>query len=150
MGRSSDVGATLLPDTRVSAISVTGSIATDNKVARACLSRMARFQIDRGGEKPFVVLDGADLGVAEGAAISSGFFSTGQRCTASSRIIMTKGIHDRFFTAIVEKMGSLKVGNARTAGVHIGPVTTCQSVAAKASVLARVNKAATALSSTPA
>ncbi|MFM9899998.1 MAG: aldehyde dehydrogenase family protein [Polaromonas sp.] len=122
MGRGSDVGATLLSDARVSAISFTGSVATGNKVAQACLSRMAKFQLEMGGKNPFVVLDDADLGVAVGAAINSGFFSTGQRCTASSRIIVTEGIHDRFVAAMAEKMSTLKVGDARAAGIDIGPV----------------------------
>ncbi|MBX9756420.1 MAG: aldehyde dehydrogenase family protein, partial [Pseudomonadaceae bacterium] len=122
MGRGSDVGATLLSDTRVAAISFTGSVATGNKVAQACLSRMAKFQLEMGGKNPFVVLDDADLGVAVGAAINSGFFSTGQRCTASSRLIVTEGIHDRFVAAMAEKMSTLKVGDARAAGIDIGPV----------------------------
>jgi aldehyde dehydrogenase (NAD+) len=75
-----------------------------------------------GGKNPMVVLDDADLGVAVNAAVNSGFFSTGQRCTASSRLIVTEGIHDRFVAAMVEKMKALKVDDARKAGTDIGPV----------------------------
>jgi aldehyde dehydrogenase (NAD+) len=75
-----------------------------------------------GGKNPFVVLDDADLDVAVAAAVNSGFFSTGQRCTASSRLIVTAGIHDRFVAAVVERMKTLKVDDARTAGTDIGPV----------------------------
>ena len=122
MGRGAEVGAVLLEDTRVAAVSFTGSVATGQQVAAACAARMAKFQLEMGGKNPFVVLDDADLGVAVNCAINSGFFSTGQRCTASSRVIATAGIHDRFVTAMVERMKSLKVDDARKAGTDIGPV----------------------------
>ncbi|HEY8878886.1 MAG TPA: aldehyde dehydrogenase family protein [Roseateles sp.] len=122
MGRGSVVGEKLLSDPRVAAISFTGSVATGQKVAAACVSRMAKFQLEMGGKNPMVVLDDADLGVAVNAAVNSGFFSTGQRCTASSRLIVTEGIHDRFIAAMVEKMKALKIDDARKAGTDIGPV----------------------------
>jgi alpha-ketoglutaric semialdehyde dehydrogenase len=122
MGRGSEVGAVLLEDERVDAISFTGSVATGRRVAAACSARMAKFQLEMGGKNPFVVLDDADLAVAVNCTVQSGFFSTGQRCTASSRVIVTEGIHDRFVAAVVEKMKALKVGDARTAGTDIGPV----------------------------
>jgi len=129
MGRGSEVGAVLLEDPRVDAISFTGSVATGAKVAAACVARMAKFQLEMGGKNPFVVLDDADLGVAVNAALNSGFFSTGQRCTASSRVIVTAGIHDRFIAAIAEKMAALKVGDARTKGTDIGPVVDDKQLA---------------------
>lgn len=122
MGRGSVVGEKLLNDPRVAAISFTGSVATGQKVAAACVARMAKFQLEMGGKNPMVVLDDADLGVAVNAAVNSGFFSTGQRCTASSRLIVTQGIHDRFVAAMVEKMKTLKIDDARKAGTDIGPV----------------------------
>ncbi|HEU6456148.1 MAG TPA: aldehyde dehydrogenase family protein, partial [Roseateles sp.] len=122
MGRGSVVGEKLLNDPRVAAISFTGSVPTGQKVAAACVARMAKFQLEMGGKNPMVVLDDADLGVAVNAAVNSGYFSTGQRCTASSRLIVTDGIHDRFVAAMVEKMRALKVDDARKAGTDIGPV----------------------------
>ncbi|MFY9511439.1 MAG: aldehyde dehydrogenase family protein, partial [Rubrivivax sp.] len=122
MGRGSEVGAVLLDDARVAGISFTGSVATGQRVAAACVARMAKFQLEMGGKNPFVVLDDADLGVAVNCALQSGFFSTGQRCTASSRVIVTEGIHDRFVAAMAEKMKTLKVDDARKAGTDIGPV----------------------------
>ncbi len=122
MGRGSVVGQAMLDDPRVNAISFTGSVGTGKQVAAACVARLAKFQLEMGGKNPFVVLDDADLGVAVNCAINSGFFSTGQRCTASSRVIVTEGIHDKFVAAMVEKMKSIKVDDARKAGTDIGPV----------------------------
>ncbi|HKB54236.1 MAG TPA: aldehyde dehydrogenase family protein, partial [Ramlibacter sp.] len=122
MGRGAEVGQVLLEDRRVNAISFTGSVATGQRIAQACAARMAKFQLEMGGKNPMVVLDDADLNVAVGAAINSGFFSTGQRCTASSRVIVTEGIHDRFVEALAAKMKTLKVDDARKAGTDIGPV----------------------------
>jgi aldehyde dehydrogenase (NAD+) len=122
MGRGSEVGAVLLDDEHVNAISFTGSVATGQRVAAACVARMAKFQLEMGGKNPFVVLDDADLDVAVAAAVNSGFFSTGQRCTASSRLIVTEGIHDRFVAAMVARMKTLKVDDARRPGTDIGPV----------------------------
>jgi alpha-ketoglutaric semialdehyde dehydrogenase len=129
MGRGTEVGATLLDDARVSAITFTGSVATGQRVAAACVTRMAKFQLEMGGKNPFVVLDDADLGVAVNCAVQSGFFSTGQRCTASSRVIVTEAIHDRFVSAMVERMKALKVDDARKAGTDIGPVVDDRQLA---------------------
>jgi alpha-ketoglutaric semialdehyde dehydrogenase len=122
MGSGSEVGTVLLNDPQVDAISFTGSVGTGQKVAAACVARMAKFQLEMGGKNPFVVLDDADLNVAVSSALNSGFFSTGQRCTASSRLIVTEGIHDKFVEALSEKMLALKVDDARKAGTDIGPV----------------------------
>ncbi len=129
MGRGSEVGAVLLEDKGVDAISFTGSVATGQRVAAACAARMAKFQLEMGGKNPFVVLDDADLAVAVNCAVQSGFFSTGQRCTASSRVIVTEGIHDRFVAAVAEKMKALKVDDARKAGTDIGPVVDAAQLA---------------------
>jgi aldehyde dehydrogenase (NAD+) len=122
VGRGSEVGQVLLEDERVAAVSFTGSVGTGARVAQACVARGAKFQLEMGGKNPFVVLDDANLDVAVNCAINSGFFSTGQRCTASSRVIVTEGIHDRFVAAMAERMKTLKVGDARKPGTDIGPV----------------------------
>jgi aldehyde dehydrogenase (NAD+) len=75
-----------------------------------------------GGKNPLVVLDDADLATAVNAAVQGAYFSTGQRCTASSRLIVTAGIHDRFVAALTERLAGLKVDDALAAGTDIGPV----------------------------
>jgi len=81
-----------------------------------------------GGKNPQVVLDDADLDTAVNVSLQSAFFSTGQRCTASSRLIVTQGIHDRFVAALVEKMKKLKVDDALKEGTDIGPVVDKQQL----------------------
>jgi alpha-ketoglutaric semialdehyde dehydrogenase len=101
MGRGSVVGQTLLEHPDVSAISFTGSVATGRRIGQACITSdpMKKVQLEMGGKNPMVVLDDADLQVAVDCAVNGAFFSTGQRCTASSRLIVTAGIHDRFVDA---------------------------------------------------
>ena len=77
-----------------------------------------------GGKNPQVILDDADLGQAVELSVQSAFFSTGQRCTASSRLIVTDGIYPRFVEAVKTRMASLKVGDALQAGIDIGPVSS--------------------------
>ena len=77
-----------------------------------------------GGKNPLVVLDDADLERAVMCAIDGAFFGTGQRCTASSRIIVTEGIHDRFVEALAERARSLRVGDALDPATQIGPAVS--------------------------
>ncbi|TXD69218.1 aldehyde dehydrogenase family protein, partial [Mitsuaria sp. TWR114] len=122
MGAGSQVGQTLVDSPRVKAISFTGSVGTGRRIIAACAARQAKVQAEMGGKNPLVVLDDADLDVAVNSAVQSAFFSTGQRCTASSRILVTEGIHDRFVEAVVAKLGTLKIDHALKAGTDIGPV----------------------------
>jgi alpha-ketoglutaric semialdehyde dehydrogenase len=122
MGRGSVVGQTMLDHKGIDAITFTGSVATGRKVAAACAERMRKFQLEMGGKNPLIVLDDADLKNAVECAVNGAFFSTGQRCTASSRLIVTKGIYARFAEAMAERMKGLVVDDALKAGTHIGPV----------------------------
>ena len=122
MGRGSTVGAAILDDPRVDAVTFTGSVATGRKVAGACVEHMRKVQLEMGGKNPLVVLDDADLATAVDCAANGAYFSTGQRCTASSRLIVTEGIHDRFVEALTQKLKSLAVDDATKQGTHIGPV----------------------------
>jgi len=122
IGRGSEIGDVLLGDERVAGVTFTGSVGTGKRVAQACVARGAKFQLEMGGKNPVIVLDDADIDVAVTSAMQSAFYSTGQRCTASSRIIVTDGIHDRFVAAMIERMKALKVDDARKPGTDIGPV----------------------------
>jgi aldehyde dehydrogenase (NAD+) len=128
MGKGSIVGQAMLDSPDVNAITFTGSTGTGKRVAAASVEHGRKYQLEMGGKNPMVVLDDADLTVAVEAAANSGFFSTGQRCTASSRIIVTEGIHDRFVSALTEKLKTLVVDNALKAGTHIGPVVDARQL----------------------
>lgn len=122
MGRGSVVGEAFVASKDVDAITFTGSVATGRGIAVRCAESGKKVQLEMGGKNPMVILDDADLNTAVGAATNSAFFSTGQRCTASSRLIVTEGIHDRFVAAMTEKLKSLKVDNALKQGTEMGPV----------------------------
>jgi aldehyde dehydrogenase (NAD+) len=124
MGSGSVVGQTLIEHPDVAAVSFTGSVATGRRIAQACVAStpMKKFQLEMGGKNPLVVLDDADVKVAVEAAVNGAFFSTGQRCTASSRLIVTQGIHDRFVEALTERVKGLVVDDALKTGTHMGPV----------------------------
>ena len=122
MGRGDIVGHALVNNRAVAGISFTGSVEVGKKIAVHCVSRMAKIQLEMGGKNPLVILDDADLDVAVNAAIQGSYYSTGQRCTASSRLIVTEGIHDRFVSVITERMKKLKVDDALASGTDIGPV----------------------------
>ena len=124
MGRGSVVGQAMLEHKDIAAISFTGSVATGRHIAAACVASnpMKKVQLEMGGKNPMIVLDDADLNVAADCAVNSAFFSTGQRCTASSRLIVTQGIHDRFIDAVTHRMRALVVDDALKTGTQIGPV----------------------------
>jgi aldehyde dehydrogenase (NAD+) len=103
-------------------LTFTGSVGTGRKLAAASVEVMRKFQLEMGGKNPLVVLDDADLDIAVDCAVNGAFFSTGQRCTASSRLIVTQGIHDKFVAALTGKLKTLVVDDALKAGTHIGPV----------------------------
>jgi acyl-CoA reductase-like NAD-dependent aldehyde dehydrogenase len=122
MGRGSVVGQAMLDSSDIDALTFTGSTNTGLRVAQASVKVMRKFQLEMGGKNPTVVLDDADLKVAVESVTNSAFFSTGQRCTASSRVIVTEGIHDKFLAAMAERVRGLKVDDALKAGTDIGPV----------------------------
>ncbi len=124
MGRGSEVGQTILDHKDVNAITFTGSVGTGRKVAEAAIRSMPmkKIQLEMGGKNPLIVLDDADLKIALESAVNGAFFSTGQRCTASSRLIVSDGIHDAFVAALTDRLKGLSVDNALKAGTHIGPV----------------------------
>jgi alpha-ketoglutaric semialdehyde dehydrogenase len=122
MGRGSVVGEVFVNSKDVTGISFTGSVPTGRSIAAKAIARMAKFQLEMGGKNPLVIVDDADMDVAINVAIQGSYFSTGQRCTASSRLIVTEGIHDRFVAALIERLKRLKVDDALKAGTDLGPV----------------------------
>ncbi|HTP13984.1 MAG TPA: aldehyde dehydrogenase family protein [Bacteroidota bacterium] len=122
MGSGSTVGSTLVNHPNVAGISFTGSVEVGRQIAAQCGQLMKKVQLEMGGKNPLVVLDDADLDIAANAAVNGAYFSTGQRCTASSRFVVTEGIHDRFVKAVADKLSRLKVDDALAEGTEMGPV----------------------------
>jgi len=122
MGSGSEVGAAIVESPLDNAVTFTGSVETGRNVLIKTAERQARVQLEMGGKNPLVVLDDADLEIAVECALNGAFYSTGQRCTASSRLIVTQGIHDRFVARLVERMEDLKVDHALKPGTQMGPV----------------------------
>ncbi len=116
------VGEAIVRHPGVDGVSFTGSQATGAKVGMGAMARQARVQLEMGGKNPLIVLDDADLDRAVLCALDGSFFATGQRCTASSRLIVTRGIHDRFVEALAAKAAALKVGDALDPGSQMGPL----------------------------
>ena len=124
MGRGRVIGQRMLDHRDIHAISFTGSVATGRLIAAGAIGgeTMKKIQLEMGGKSPLVVLDDADLANAADCAIDGAFLSTGQRCTASSRLIVTEGIHDRFVATVRERLARIVVDDALKAGTQIGPV----------------------------
>ena len=122
IGPGRTVGDAMLRSPLVDAITFTGSESTGRQVAQIAAQRLVRVQLEMGGKNPLVVLDDADLDVAVEVALNGSFHSTGQRCTASSRLIVTAGIHDIFVRRLEKRTRALRVGDALDAGTDIGPV----------------------------
>jgi aldehyde dehydrogenase (NAD+) len=118
------VGAAIVEHEEVDAVSFTGSQYVGGKVAEAAIRRQARIQLEMGGKNPLVILEDADLERAVACAIDGAFYGTGQRCTASSRVIVAEGIHDRFVEALAERARALKVGDALDPSTQIGPAVS--------------------------
>ena len=121
-GSGSAIGSALTESGLVNGISFTGSVEIGKLLAVEAARKGIRVQTEMGGKNPMVVLDDADFDLAVEVCVNGSFFSTGQRCTASSRLIVTRGIHDRFVKALEERMRSLKIGNALDPDTVVGPV----------------------------
>lgn len=122
LGSGSEIGPALTGSADVDGVSFTGSVATGERILAASTPQRTRVQLEMGGKNPLVVLDDADLETAVDVALQGAFGSTGQRCTASSRLVVTRGIHDHFVAALTRAMQSWQVGDARADGTQMGPV----------------------------
>ena len=122
MGRGREIGDTLTGHPLIDGVTFTGSVATGERVLVAAQRNRARVQLEMGGKNPLVVLDDADIDVAVACALQGAFGSTGQRCTASSRLVVTAGVHDEFVAALTKAMQGWVVDDARKPGTHMGPV----------------------------
>ncbi|MBE9636471.1 aldehyde dehydrogenase family protein [Salipiger mangrovisoli] len=124
MGSGSEIGSALVEDPRIAAISFTGSERVGRVIARGCAEGMKKVQLEMGGKNPMVVLDDADLDLAVDACVNGAFYATGQRCTASSRLIVQSGIHDAFVERLEARRAALVLGDPLEPQTQIGPVVS--------------------------
>jgi acyl-CoA reductase-like NAD-dependent aldehyde dehydrogenase len=128
IGSGRQVGRTLVASPRVDAVTFTGSEAMGAQVRQQAVARGAKVQLEMGGKNPLVVLADADLDHAVECAAQGAFFSTGQRCTASSRLIVEAKVHDAFVARLRQRMRQLKVGHAEDRASDIGPVASSEQL----------------------
>ena len=118
------VAGAMAADPRIAGISFTGSTPVGRGLAISAAEHGKRIQLEMGGKNPLVVMEDADLDRAVAIALDGAFFSSGQRCTASSRLIVADAIHDRFVKALTEAMRGLRIGHALDPETRIGPVAS--------------------------
>ena len=121
-GTGESVGAALVAHPGVSAVSFTGSTETGRLVGETCGRLHKRLSLEMGGKNAQIVLDDADLDLALEGVLWGAFGTTGQRCTATSRLILQSRIHDNFLGLLVDKAKSLKLGDGRKQGTDVGPL----------------------------
>ncbi len=124
MGPGGAVGQALIESPDVDAISFTGSLGVGRRIAMAAAANLTKVQLEMGSKNPLVVMDDADLDVATACALAGAYGGTGQKCTASSRLIVHEAVHDAFVERMVEGIKAFKVGHALAEGTQIGPVVS--------------------------
>lgn len=128
MGRGSVVGNAIVQSPHIRAVSFTGSVQTGRQIGMACMERGKKVQMEMGGKNPLVICADADLDVAVSVAVNGSYFSTGQRCTASSRIIVEEAIHDAFVERLIARLSGVRVGHALDRETEIGPVASASQL----------------------
>ncbi|MDX1576745.1 MAG: aldehyde dehydrogenase family protein, partial [Kiloniellales bacterium] len=122
MGSGGAVGQALIESPDVDAVTFTGSLDVGRRIAKACAENLTKVQLEMGSKNALVVMDDADLAVGVAAALNGAFGGSGQKCTASSRLIVHRAVHDAFVDKMTAGMKALKVGHALAEGTQIGPV----------------------------
>lgn len=129
MGRGSVVGEAIVAHPGIDAISFTGSVPVGRALAVKAARGLKKLQLEMGGKNPMVVMEDADLEIAVPACLNGAFFSNGQRCTASSRLIVHDAVHDAFVDKLSAAAMALRVGDALDPGTQMGPVVSSRQLA---------------------
>lgn len=121
-GTGEEAGSVMVEHPEIPIISFTGSTETGSLVGATCGRMHKRLSLEMGGKNAQIVMDDADLDIALEGALWGAFGTTGQRCTATSRLILQKGIHDNFLGLLVDRAKTLKLGDGRKSGTDVGPM----------------------------
>ncbi len=122
MGSGGAVGQSLIESPDIDAVTFTGSLEVGRRIAQACAQNLTKVQLEMGSKNALVVTDDADLDVAVAAALNGAFGGSGQKCTASSRLIAHRAVRDVFVEKLTAGMQALKVGHALAEDTQMGPV----------------------------
>lgn len=122
LGRGEECGAPLVRDPRTRIVSFTGSTAVGREVGVEAARQFKHCNLEMGGKNAIIVLDDADLDMALEGCVWGAFGTTGQRCTAASRIIVQTGIYKKFITGFVERARALRLGNGLDPKTQVGPL----------------------------
>ncbi len=122
VGSGSEVGEEFVTNPDVAAVTFTGSTEVGQSVYQKASARMARVQCEMGGKNPLVVLDDADLDLAASLAVEGAFNSTGQKCSATSRVIVQRSVAQELADRIIARSKALKVGDGLEEDTYVGPV----------------------------
>ncbi|WP_375253887.1 aldehyde dehydrogenase family protein [Yoonia sp.] len=128
MGAGRDVGQRLVESPKVDAISFTGSVPVGKGIATAAIQNLTKVQMEMGSKNALAVMDDSDIDLAVTLALGGAFGGTGQKCTASSRLIVHEAVHDEFAAKLVAGAQAMKIGHALGEGTQIGPVVSEQQL----------------------
>ncbi len=128
MGSGGDIGQKLVEHKGINAISFTGSVPVGRGIAQAAVGNFTKLQLEMGSKNALAVMDNADLDLAVAVALGGAFGGTGQKCTASARLVVHEGVHDAFVEKLVKGAEAMKVGHALEEGTQIGPVVSEQQL----------------------
>ena len=140
LGNGSEVGNALIHSKEINGVSFTGSVDTGRKVAAATAPNFIRSQLEMGSKNALLIADDADIQIAVEATIAGSFSGSGQKCTASSRLVVMDKVHDVYVEALIKRMSELTVGHALKEGVFMGPVVDSKQLESN---FAWLNKATT-------
>lgn len=128
MGSGRSIGQRLVESPLVNAITFTGSVPVGKGIAAAAIQNLTKVQMEMGSKNALAVMDDASMNTAVSVALAGAFGSTGQKCTASSRLIVHEAVHDEFVEKLVTGARAMKVGHAQHEGTQIGPVVSEQQL----------------------
>jgi aldehyde dehydrogenase (NAD+) len=128
MGAGRTIGQRLVESPKINAISFTGSVPVGRGIAAAAVQNFTKIQAEMGSKNALAVMDDADLDLAVSLALGGAFGGSGQKCTASSRLVVHAGIHDAFVEKLVAGAQAMKVGHALEGGVQMGPIVSEQQL----------------------
>ncbi|QWN35921.1 aldehyde dehydrogenase family protein [Cobetia sp. 4B] len=140
MGPGSSIGDELISSPDIHALSFTGSLEVGRRVAAATAANLVKCQLEMGSKNALIIADDADMELAVEAAFNGAYSGTGQKCTASSRLIVMESVHDEFVEKLTQRLSQVRVGHALEEGVHMGPAVDARQLESNLSWVQRAQQ----------